>query len=379
MSEYQYYEFLAIDRPLTAAEMRVLRSYSTRAVITPTSFTNHYNWGDFKGNPDKWVEKYFDAFLYLANWGTHILKLRFPSELLSLETAREYCQTDFVSAWEKDGKLIVSFESQDEDGDWEEDGVGLLSSMVSVRSEIIDGDLRALYLGWLLDAQNEELEEDDLEPPVPPNLKELSPSLESLANFLRIDAHLLAAAASASPTVEKPKEDNKAFDKWIATLDAREKDAMLASLMRGEADYLGRELLTRFQRETHPASSGVSAADAAPRRTVSQLLAGADEFRRIAEKHKAEAKARRERAAAEARNRYLDDLAGRTPQTWAEIESLIATKLPKNYDEAMKLLKDLKDLADRQGSSDFQLRIAALRAAHARKSALMDRLRKLGL
>jgi hypothetical protein len=62
MSEYQYYEFQAIDRPLTEQEMRALRSYSTRATITPTLFTNHYEWGSFKGDPATWVEKYFDAF-----------------------------------------------------------------------------------------------------------------------------------------------------------------------------------------------------------------------------------------------------------------------------------------------------------------------------
>ena len=76
MSEYQYYEFQAIDRPLTTAEMQELRSYSTRAIITATSFINHYEWGSFKGDEDAWMAKYFDAFLYLANWGTHVLKLR---------------------------------------------------------------------------------------------------------------------------------------------------------------------------------------------------------------------------------------------------------------------------------------------------------------
>jgi len=30
-----------------------LRSYSTRARITPTSFVNDYSWGDFKGNADE--------------------------------------------------------------------------------------------------------------------------------------------------------------------------------------------------------------------------------------------------------------------------------------------------------------------------------------
>jgi hypothetical protein len=34
VSEYQYYEFQAIDRPLTAEEMRTLRGFSTRATIT---------------------------------------------------------------------------------------------------------------------------------------------------------------------------------------------------------------------------------------------------------------------------------------------------------------------------------------------------------
>ncbi len=31
MSEYQYYEFLAVDRPLTAAEQAEVREFSTRA------------------------------------------------------------------------------------------------------------------------------------------------------------------------------------------------------------------------------------------------------------------------------------------------------------------------------------------------------------
>jgi len=43
MSEYQYYEFQAIDRPLTEEEMRELRSCSSRARIRPTSFVNSYH------------------------------------------------------------------------------------------------------------------------------------------------------------------------------------------------------------------------------------------------------------------------------------------------------------------------------------------------
>jgi hypothetical protein len=76
MSEYQYYEFLAVDRPLTAADQAEVRQLSTRARITATSFTNEYHWGDFKGSPDQMMQRYYDAHLYLANWGTHRIMLQ---------------------------------------------------------------------------------------------------------------------------------------------------------------------------------------------------------------------------------------------------------------------------------------------------------------
>ncbi|EKD40297.1 MAG: hypothetical protein ACD_75C00104G0001, partial [uncultured bacterium] len=87
MSEYQYYEFLAIDRPLTAKETAELRALSTRAHITPVSFTNEYNWGNFKGSREKLMQHYFDVHVYLANWMTAIFMLRLPIEALARETA----------------------------------------------------------------------------------------------------------------------------------------------------------------------------------------------------------------------------------------------------------------------------------------------------
>jgi hypothetical protein len=36
VSEYQYYEFLALDRPLTSKQREELRQLSTRAEITAT-------------------------------------------------------------------------------------------------------------------------------------------------------------------------------------------------------------------------------------------------------------------------------------------------------------------------------------------------------
>src|SRR5712691_6548887 len=199
MSEYQYYEFQAIDRPLTENEMGELRSCSSRARITPTSFVNEYSWGSFKGNEDAWMEKYFDAFLHLANWGTHVFKLRLPAGLLDERTARLYCASGHASLREKNGRIVVTFLSEDETGgDWVE-GDGQLSSLLSVRSELACGDLRALYLGWLLRAQNGDLDDDELEPPVPAGLAQLRAALEGLVEFMRIESGLVDAAATASP------------------------------------------------------------------------------------------------------------------------------------------------------------------------------------
>jgi hypothetical protein len=66
MSEYQYYEFQAVDRRLTEKEMSELRNVSSRAKITPHSFTNEYHWGDFKGNPDRWMNTSMDFSIMLS-------------------------------------------------------------------------------------------------------------------------------------------------------------------------------------------------------------------------------------------------------------------------------------------------------------------------
>jgi len=50
MSQYEYYEFQAVDRRLNVRDMQELRACSSRAQITPTSFTNEYHLGSFKGD-----------------------------------------------------------------------------------------------------------------------------------------------------------------------------------------------------------------------------------------------------------------------------------------------------------------------------------------
>lgn len=376
MSEYQYYEFQAVDRPLTDAEMRELRAVSSRADITPTRFVNEYNWGDFKGRPDQWMEQYFDAFLYLANWGSRQLMLRFPADALDLETARRYCLGEGARAWAHDGFVILSFDSDEEGGDsWDDDGSGWLASILPLRAEIAGGDHRALYLAWLLTVQQEHTDEDEPEPPVPAGLGTPSGTLKALSEFLRIDPDLVQVAAERSPpSPPAPKPDE--VRAWIASLPDTERVDLLARVAAGQERQVGSELRRRLQ-ATHAAPP---VADAAPR-TAQELLEAAEriaeERQRAEAERKAREKARRDREAAEARALHLDRLAPREEETWGEVDALIASKQPKSYDQAVSLLKDLRDLAARDGREPaFAARLQGLRDAHAKKPSFLDRLRK---
>ncbi len=116
MSEYQYYEFQAIDRPLSAADRQALRDLSTRARITPTRFTNSYEWGDFRGDPRKLMEQWFDLHLYLANWGSRRLMMRLPARLVDRKTLNAFLtEVDFATLKAAGGALILDIQVEEVD------------------------------------------------------------------------------------------------------------------------------------------------------------------------------------------------------------------------------------------------------------------------
>ncbi|HWM92713.1 MAG TPA: hypothetical protein VN493_18255 [Thermoanaerobaculia bacterium] len=378
MSEYQYYEFQAIDRPLTKHEMGELRSCSSRATITATRFVNHYEWGSFKGDSSAWVEKYFDAFLYVANWGTHELTIRLPRKVLDLETAKQYCCDESAAARIKGDFVILEFLSEEEGGDWE-DGSGWLSSLIPLRSDIIGGDHRALYLAWLLCAQTGALKDDAISPPIPAGLGDLTAPLQAFADFLRINGDLITTAAARSSRVDTSSPDRE-IERWIAALSEGAKTDWLVRFAGGKEPNLRAELMRRFResRSSTPARSAEASI------TVGELLAAAQQLaeersRKEAERAAAE-RARREREEAEARDRYLSNLAKREAKAWSRVDELIATKQPGRYDEAVKLLCDLQELGLRDGrEGEVEAHLLGLREEHARKPTFIERLKKAGL
>ena len=104
----------------------------------------------------------------------------------------------------------------------------------------------------------------------------------------------------------------------------------------------------------------------------------------IAQQQAAEAAARERARVAEeqarARHEYLTRVAGRAADIWDEARSLIQSRSPKSYDQAVVLLADLRDaVALVKKSHDFNGRLRELRVAHASKPSLIKRLDVAGL
>lgn len=165
MREYQYYEFQAIDRPLGEADRQALRDLSTRARITATSFTNSYEWGDFKRDPAQLMERWFDLHLYLANWGLRRLMIRLPKRLVDRHLLGAFLENvDFAELRVSRENLILGIGLDEvELEDWD-DGSGWLAVLTPLRAEVLAGDLRLFYLLWLTAVEADAVEADEPEP-----------------------------------------------------------------------------------------------------------------------------------------------------------------------------------------------------------------------
>ena len=369
MSEYQYYEFRAIDHPLTEAQKDKVAALSSRAQVTSHVASFVYNYGDFRGDPEQLLSDYFDAMLYMANWGSRQLMFRIPRALIDSQHVGQYCVSEAIDRRMTKNKqyVIVDIDFHDEEqADWTE-GEGWLDDLVGLREELIHGDFRMLYLAWLKAADGAvamaEIAADSLEPPVPDGLGQLSPALMTFVRFLDIDAAMIAVAAQNS---RKQLEAPSQLDTWIAKLPEAERHDFLVRLSRGEKNMS--ILLNRRLQQLATAAQPRTSDAVLERRSISALLETAEGWRQ-------QKKAREQRQATLAQQRKLEALVPREPEVWEEVESLVAEKKATSYDRAVGLLKDLRDLAHyRQDIESFRTRIVAMAHTYANRSALLRRL-----
>lgn len=377
MSEYQYYEFQALDRPLDERARKALRALSSRARITATSFTNSYEWGDFKGDPVILVERWFDLHLYVANWGTHRLMLRFPRRLMDPRSLDIFLRPVDCAALKPSGEnliLDIVREELEPEDDWD-DGSGWLAALAPLRADIIGGDLRLFYLLWLTAVEDDTLPDGATEPL--PGIGPLTGALDAFTRFFDIDRDLVAAASERSEDVPLTSDIVQTL---VAELPDGKKNGLLVRLAQGDAHVAG-ELRALLRGRL--ASRTTAIPPVTPLRTAGELRVRAHAIRDARKREKERRlEMERERQAAEqerARRARLDALLKRGEAVWDEIEAEIERRNASGYDKALRLLLDIKTIAEEQGTmADFSRRLDTMRERHARKARFIDRLIALG-
>ena len=319
--------------------------------------------------------RYFDASLYFAHWLYTEVAFKYAKGAVDLKTLRRYAAGQSLGIATKGPHVVVTMSVEREGFDGADDGTDWLSSSIALRGDIASGDERPLYLAWLLGVQYGEVDDEALEPGRPDGVGKLSPSLVSFIDIMGLDRDLVAAAAEGSVrTSATPSAQD--VDGWLAGLEREELVALLSRVARGDGS-VGAEIMRRYRKHVGPRLPGAVLRTARALRERADVLG---EARRKADRQReAQARTKRERREQAVRGRYLAGLAKRIPQAWQRINVLIATKRPRDYDAAVTLLSDLRDVGKQRGRDvQFMNRVSQLREAHAAKPSLLARLKNAG-
>ncbi len=230
MSEFQYSEFRTVNRQLNQKEIEEVRKLSSRARVSRDRAIFIYNFGDFRGNSDEVLLKYFDAFLYISNFGTKQLSFRIPTRLLKTQSLcpYEYEYIVEIEPYEHNTLVTLHF-TNEKGGEWleEEDCSALLDELIPLREDLLLGDPQSLYLTLIANQEERQIEPYVQSLPAPPNLKELTSSLKSFAEFFEITPDLLKQIGSQSKDISQSPFD-------ITQLSDHEKNTFLQKVLEND-------------------------------------------------------------------------------------------------------------------------------------------------
>ncbi len=253
MSEHQYVAFRAIDGPVSESNLEYMRRQSSRAEITPFAFDNEYHFGDFRGDALEMLRRGYDIHLHYANFGIRKLLIRLPHGLPDAGAAKPYFVKDslqFIKDKQGQGGTL-SIEPYLEPGDLEElwNIDDILHRLVPLRAEILDGDLRPLYVAHLAIACDGEHDaEETKESPVPAGLGRLTTAQRALMELYDLSDALIAAAAQEAPPLTSKGEPPNQHAEWLHGQSQATKDAWLAQLMSDPRSTVRMEILAAFQK-----------------------------------------------------------------------------------------------------------------------------------
>lgn len=367
MSEYQRYEFMTIDQPLTREQLNAVNALSSHIEASSTHALIEYHWGDFKHNPIDVLHEYFDGFLYWANWGNPELAFRFPHGILPNGLIEGYDLEDFVTfTRHQDYDILdIHFSEMEAPDEWIEYELG---SLIAIRDELMEGDLRSLYIVWLAgqDMIGSYDDEEDYEisvPPVPPALGTLTAAQQELVELLQVPQELLVAAARHSSATTPTTADD--FAAWIELLPQDRRNEYLLRLVHNEPGLS--RLLVRELRELSQGKTSAKPPEG-EHVTYATLLTESKAISSQLEREKRE----QERLA---RQRDLQNIHDHQEVYWRHVDEAVARNSGAGYEEAVRVLIELREVANHfQETQKFQANFLNWIRPHMRRPALLKRL-----
>jgi len=326
------------------------------------------------------MRRYFDAFVYMANWCSCQLSLRVPLGTFPRGTLKPFAARPSLAYQATKTHWIIDWtldESEDYDRFAADDGIGWMRRLIPLRDELLRGDLRPLYLGWLASADT--LRDDVREPEVPPGLAELSPAQQALAEFLEVDPDLLEAACASSAAAPSTNgKEARRVAAWLDTWQTRDMKDVLERIALGQAQEAERRVKAHYAtwlKAQRPPSSAVS-----PRRRVAELRELARSATAIRQEREAKAHAKREAARRRRREAELRRLMADPDKHWKKADAYAKRGVASGYDQAARTLAELAEayaLVSSRAAFDRELK--RFLVPHAKRAALLRRLANAAL
>lgn len=386
MSEYQYVEFRALDRPLTEAELKFANAQSTRAEISRWSFQNEYHFGAFRGDVNGLLRRGYDVYLHYANFGVRTVAFRLPAGLPFPKPLWSQYIGIGELAHEKDRKgkaCIVSLSPFHESGEIEEiwNPGEYMDDMVEVRRRLVAGDLRALYVLWLCAAMDDQsVSLDVVEPPLPGGLSQCVEAFGPLMEFFGLDPLILVAASEGSPDAPRQPKHDQQCREWVEQLSDVESKLLVRRFLTEDANAVKAEMTAAIQRvggsSDWPTVSLGRSFQMLLERTE---LIRADHDAKQQKKREAAAKREAARKERERQDRMKEMI--KEPKTWLhEATKLVDARGTVNYKAAAEILADLREaVGGAEGEKITRKHAAHLTKKYPTLTRLKSSLRKRGL
>ena len=282
----------------------------------------------------------------------------------------EATKTHWIIAWRLE-------ESENYDRFGMEDGRGWMARLAPVREELLRGDLRSLYIGWLGAVAGEMMDDGEIEPLTVSGLGSLTAAQQALAEFLEVDPDLLAGAGMGCAAAPEEEISRQEMDKWIDALPRDEVNSVLQQLLEGKGQQAERSIKNRFAAWRR--GLNMDRAEAS-RRTLGELRQNADKASQIRlEKQKRDRK-QREIQRRNEREAYLKNLSIDFPKAWESVREPVERGSGRGYDEACRALLDIAEAyALYATQKQFQRELKEFLAGHLQRKALIQRLVKAGI